>query len=310
MDAICIGELLIDFTPEKEKYVYRQNPGGAPANVAVAMARAGAQVGFIGKVGKDAFGDYLVDILEGEHVKFLLNKRAEDAVTTMVFISHDENGERSFSFIRKPGADMLLNEADIDMSFLRQTVYLNASSISLSDEPARSATLYAMQAAACLGKIVCFDVNYRDMIWQGREEEAHECILNALEFVDLLKMSDEEVAFTCCGHSIKRLQEKYNIHAVVVTHGEKGAHCYIGDDHRYVSSIPEISIDSTGAGDAFWGNTLAFLIRKGVNSVKEIDISLMAEAMRWGNAAGAYCVQRMGGIPGMPMLDELQKRLE
>ena len=305
MDAICVGELLIDFTPGSAPNLYCCNPGGAPANVAVAMARMGINVGFIGKVGKDIFGDYLLETLRAEGVLLLCPHCAEEAVTTMVFVSLMENGERTFTFVRKPGADMLLNKEDILDKDIQKTKLLHAGSVSMSDEPARGATLYAMQRARELGKIVSFDVNYRDMIWNGNRDEALRCIRQALSHTDLLKISEEEAGFLLGNREPSALLETYAIHAVVVTHGEKGAHCYMRGGDCQASTTAKQAIDTTGAGDAFWGNTLAYLLRSGVKHAGEINLQHMEAAMRWGNAAGGFCVERKGAIPAMPMFEQL-----
>ena len=306
VDAICIGELLIDFTPEKEPRVYRQNPGGAPANVAVAMARTGLRVGFIGKVGKDAFGDFLLNTLRGEGVEILVPGRAEQAVTTMAFVSHDENGEREFTFVRKPGADMLLSPADVDGAGLEGATMLIGGSVSLSGPPSRDAVAHAFARAHALGKITSFDVNYRDMLWNGRREEARACILGLLKDVELLKMSDEEVELLCCGTDIDGLMREYGLRAVVVTHGAGGAHCYMDGERRAMPTQARKVVDATGAGDAFWGNTMGHLLRSGVKRAEEITMERLCEAVTWGNLAGGHCVGCMGGIPGMPTLEQLR----
>lgn len=307
LDAICVGELLIDFTPEKAENTYRRNPGGAPANVAVAMAKAGCRVGFVGKVGNDDFGRFLQDTLRQEGVTILCEDGAEDAVTTMVFVNLDASGERSFTFVRKPGADMLLQCSDIPLDEIREARLVNAGSVSLSDEPARGATMFALQKAHEMKKLVCFDVNYRDMIWNGKKELARKCILDILPSVDLLKMSDEEVPLICGEEDPSALLDRYGIRAVVVSLGDAGARCYMKEGVREVATVKRACVDTTGAGDAFWGNTLACLLRSGISSAEEISMEDMIEGIHWGNAAGGYCVQRMGAIPSMPTLEETQQ---
>lgn len=305
LDAICVGEFLIDLTPTDAKRTYRANPGGAPANVAVAMARLGLDVGLISKVGMDDLGDLLLDELQREGVHMLCKDRAENAVTTLVFVSLREDGERSFTFVRKPGADMMLSKEDIRCEDIQTANILHAGSVSMTDEPARSATLYAMEMAHALGKIVSFDVNYRDNIWNGEQRTALLCIEQALKHTDILKVSDEECAMLCKGRTPDALLEDFGIHAVVVTRGEAGADLYMREGACHAPTIARCAVDTTGAGDAFWGSVLASLSRQGIRRAGDITLQQMEEALRWGNAAGGYCVERPGAIPSMPFMKDL-----
>lgn len=307
MKAICVGELLIDFIPDEKEGCYIRNPGGAPANVAVALSRAGIKTGFVGKLGNDYFGDFLMDVMAQEGVEMLCKQRSSEATTTMVFVSLTKEGERSFTFVRKPGADMLLDVADIDAVNLNQACVVHAGSVSMSCGPARAATLHALQTARELGKLVCFDVNYRDTIWGLDTEEAVRVIRAAFPYVDLLKMSEEELELFCPDGNAAALLQPYGLTALVITRGEKGCDCYTAGGVLHAPSVPRPAVDTTGAGDAFWGNFLASLLRDGVETPAQITASALEKAMQYGNRAGAYCVQRKGAIPSMPYLAELEK---
>ena len=165
MDIICVGEMLIDFTPGKEARTYTANPGGAPANVAIAVARNGLDAAFLGILGNDDFGRLLKQTLEEDGVRVLCPDLTDKAVTTLAFVTLYEGGERSFTFARKPGADILLSEEDVREEDIVGCRMLHAGSVSLSDAPAKDAVYKAMKLASGQGKLVSFDVNYRDMIW-------------------------------------------------------------------------------------------------------------------------------------------------
>ena len=167
MSILCIGEMLIDFTPVKDmKNTFTANPGGAPANVAVSIARNGVRAGFLGKLGNDDFGKLLKKTLEDDGVEILCPELTDEATTTLAFVSLDENGDRSFTFARKPGADMLLDIKDVEKIDFDKWDMVHAGSVSQSGLPEREAVLYAIRKAKENGKLVSFDINFRDKIWR------------------------------------------------------------------------------------------------------------------------------------------------
>ncbi|MBP5298481.1 MAG: carbohydrate kinase, partial [Lachnospiraceae bacterium] len=166
MRILCIGEMLIDFTPVKGMdNSYTANPGGAPANVAVSAARNEIKAGFLGKLGNDDFGRLLVNTLKKDNVEILATDLTDEATTTLAFVTLDESGDRSFTFARKPGADMLLSEDDVAKVDFNEWDIVHAGSVSQSGLPERDAVLTALKKAKDCGKIVSFDINYRDKIW-------------------------------------------------------------------------------------------------------------------------------------------------
>ena len=275
LDLISVGEMVIDFLPGEEAGVYIRKAGGAPANAAIAVARNRLFAGFCGRVGADDFGRFLLDTLKENQVAVLCPAMVEEAVTTMAFVTLGPGGERSFTFARKPGADMFLTKADVDVALAQGARILHAGSCSLSAPPASEATAYALSQASKRGYMVSFDVNYRDLMWGGDRAAARASVAAILPYVDLLKISEEETDFM--------------------------------DAVWELPGRPAKAVDATGAGDAFWGGFLSCLLHKGVYSTQQLTKSLLQEAMEYGNAAGWLCVQKKGAIESLPTLAEIER---
>lgn len=308
MDVICAGEMLIDFTPGSEPDTYTANPGGAPANVAVSAARNGIKTAFLGILGNDDFGKKLKNVLKKEGVEMLCPNLTDEAVTTLAFVTLYEGGERSFTFARKPGADILLRKEDVSEEVVSRTRLLHAGSVSLSDSPCREAIGYAMELAHKKGKLVSFDINYRDMIWHDIEKCKKE-VDNVLPYVDLLKISDEELYFVGGQEHIPAFMERYNISVVVETLGSRGAKYFFKEKEGIVDGRRVNAVDATGAGDAFWGGFLSKLLLLGVDKAEDITEEMIKDALAYGNASGALCVQKPGGIPALPTREEIEEVL-
>ena len=304
MDLICVGEMLIDFLPGDEAGVYIRKAGGAPANVAVAAARNGLDVGFLGTMGNDDFGRFLVNTLEENHVRALCPKLLDEAVTTMAFVSLDETGNRSFTFARKPGADMFLTRELVDEAGIPDTSVIHAGSLGLSREPAADATAYAMRSAREQGKLVSFDVNYRNLIWNDDRAAASAAVQSVLPLVDFLKISDEEEDIL--GMTPEKAAEAYGIAALVETLGADGARCFFRGKVLTAPGRKAKCVDTTGAGDAFWGGFLSCLLRSGVRSAADLTEELIDRALRYGNIAGWLCVQKKGAMESLPTTAEIE----
>ena len=287
MDIICMGEMLIDFTPGKEPRSYTANPGGAPANVAIAAARNGLESAFLGILGNDDFGKLLQETLEQDGVKMLCPHMTDKAVTTLAFVTLYEGGERSFTFARKPGADILLSEEDVKENDIENCRMLHAGSVSLSDAPSKDAVLKAVKLASEKGKLVSFDVNYREMIWH-----------------------DEELSFAGGEENIPAFMDKYGIKVLIETLGAKGAKYYFEGKSGIVEGRKVKAVDATGAGDAFWGGFLSSVLMNGVKSPEDITEEIVKQALAYGNTSGSLCVQKMGGIPALPFKNDIMKVLE
>ncbi len=308
MDIICMGEMLIDFTPGKEERSYICNPGGAPANACIAIARNGLETGFLGKLGDDDFGRLLKNTLETNKVKMLCPELTREAVTTLAFVTLYEGGERSFTFVRKPGADILLSPSDVKEADIAGAKMLHAGSVGMSENPSREAHFTAMKLAKQLGKLVSFDVNYRNMIW-GDEAPCKAVVDQVLPYVDLLKISEEELNFVGGEENIPTLMKEQNITVVIETLGADGAKYFFNGTEGRVYGHKVKAVDATGAGDAFWGGFLSKLLMCGVEKTEDITEEIVKEALLYGNASGGLCVQKMGGIPALPTREEIESYL-
>ncbi len=304
MDLICVGEILIDFLPGSAEGVYIRMPGGAPANVAVAVAKNGLDVGFCGRVGKDDFGRFLLDTLHKYRVAALTGEPVAEAATTMAFVSLTEGGERSFTFARKPGADMFLTRADVDAAGVNNARMVHAGSCSLSRGSAADATQYAICAAAQSGKLVSFDVNYRNLMWDDDRSACINAVQAILPCVDFLKISEEERDMLGC--EPEQAAQEYNIALLVETLGSSGARCHFKGKTLSVPGRKAVCTDATGAGDAFWGGFLSCLLRHGVNSVDDLSEDLVIRALEYGNVAGALCVEKKGAMESLPTTEEVE----
>jgi sugar/nucleoside kinase (ribokinase family) len=306
MDVMSIGEMVIDFLPGKELNSFIANPGGAPANAAIAVARNGLSVGFIGKVGNDNFGKMLVGTLTQENVTIPNQIMTDKAITTMAFVHLDEHKERSFTFARKPGADMFLDIEDVKQEYIQDATIIHAGSCSLSSQPAASATKYAMSLGKKLGKMISFDLNYRNLLWDDDLDAAIKAILEVLPLVDLLKISDEERFILSPFDSVFEFMNHYHITLVVETLGKYGAAYYYKGKRVARSIYDGPRVDTTGAGDAFWGGFLSSLLLDGVDSVGGLNEVLLEKALIRGNVAGGLCVREKGAISSLPRKEELE----
>lgn len=300
---------MIDFIPHNDAFCFMQKAGGAPANVAVMVARSENQVGFFGKVGNDQFGKFLVNTLECEGVNYLCKPTTDEAFTTLAFVHLDKDGDRTFSFARKPGADMYLSKNDIDIEKIKSTKILHAGSCSLSKGDAAEATRFAMQIANENNVIVSFDVNYRNLVWENDLPRAKKNTLEVLKYVDILKISEEESFIYEDFDDIKQFMNHYNIELVVVTKGKDGAEVYYNNEIISMKSKSVKAVDTTGAGDAFWGGFLSTLINKNICQCNEINTEIIKKAIRYGNVAGALCVQEKGAIESLPTRSMVEKIL-
>ncbi len=305
MDLYCIGELLIDFLPGEAPGTYIQKAGGAPANVAVAAAKCGCRAAMRTCVGADAFGTFLLETLKNYGVAPLCETPCKDAVTTMAFVSLTEAGERQFTFARKPGADAFLSASDIKKEEIADAIIVHAGSFSLSAEPAAGATKKALALAKELGCLVSFDVNYRDLVWNADKEACAAAVKEILPFVDLLKISDEEVDLFGGSDALPDLIEKYDIAVLAETLGAKGARAFVGGAALFAPANKVQVADTTGAGDAFWGAFLAGLRREGIRKNEDISALAVERALAVGNRAAGLCVQKKGAMEALPTEKEL-----
>ena len=309
IDITTIGEILIDLTQSgrTEQGIPRfdANPGGAPANLAVAAARLGARTAFIGRVGNDSFGDYLKRCLAENGVDVRGMSVDEKARTTLAVVALDERGERTFSFYRDPSADVNLSMEHVPMELLGGTKVLHFGSVSLTAEPARTATLEAAKTAKASGAYVSYDPNYRASLWPD-EETAVRNMTEPLSMVDILKVSDEELPLlTGCTDPEKgsaRLTDQ-GVRLVLVTLGAEGAF-YRFDGHTgHVPGVPCQVGDTNGSGDTFLGAALSQLVK--LSSLDQLTVPELERILAFANKAASITTSRHGAIPAMPTLAEV-----
>ena len=309
VDITAVGEILIDLTQSgvNEQGIPRfdANPGGAPANLAVAASRLGASTAFIGKVGNDSFGDFLRSCLTENGVD--VTGMVVDPVqhTTLAVVSLDPSGERHFSFYRDPSADVNLKPEEIPAERLKNTRFLHFGSVSLTAEPARGATLYAARTAKELGAVISYDPNYRASLWSD-EKTAVERMLEPLPLVDVLKVSDEELPLLTGTEDLEAgtalLAEK-GISLILVTLGPKGAFYRFRGQTGLVPGVPCKVGDTNGAGDTFFGAALSQLAK--LDSLDALTVPELERIVALANKAASITTSRHGAIPAMPTMKEV-----
>lgn len=313
-DVMALGELLVDFTTSgissSGMKIFEQNPGGAPANVLTALSKLGLKTGFIGKVGDDMHGIFLKKTLEEQGIDTKGLIVDPNVFTTLAFVELSDKGERSFSFARKPGADTCLREDEIDKGDLTRTKVFHFGSLSLTNEPVRSATIACVEEAKKVGTIISYDPNYRALLWDSREK-AKEQMRSVLKYVDVLKISEEETDLLTDYQdpldASKILIEK-GISIVVVTLGSEGALIRTKESASLVKGFTSDVVDTTGAGDSFWGGFLFQLIQSG-RQPKDITLKEGEKCVCFANAVASLCIEKRGAIPSMPTLENVKKRL-
>ncbi len=309
IDITAVGEILIDLTQngKNEQGIpqFAANPGGAPANLAVAASRLGASTAFIGKVGKDSFGTFLRETLVENKVD--VSGMVTDPVqhTTLAVVALDAQGERNFSFYRDPSADVNLSADEISLEQLKNTKLLHFGSVTLTAEPARSATLYAAKTAKEFGTIISYDPNYRASLWSS-EKLAVERMLEPLTMVDVLKVSDEELPLLTGTSDLetgsKILADK-GIRLVLVTLGPKGAFYRFDGKTGHIPGVKCKVGDTNGAGDTFFGATLGQLAKfEKLDSITTADLERI---LAFSNKAASITTSRHGAIPAMPTYEEV-----
>lgn len=313
-DIVALGELLIDFTKHgispSGMRLFEQNPGGAPANMAIAATKLGLQTAFIGKVGADMHGDFLKEVLQQQNVDVSGLIQDPDTFTTLAFVDLKENGERVFSFARKPGADTQLRAEELNHSLLEHTKLFHFGSLSLTNEPCRQATYEAISLAKRAGAIISYDPNYRSSLWES-EEKAIQEMKAPLSHVDILKISDEETKLLT-GYEEPELAAKalleQGIQIVVVTLGGNGAFLQTKESSCHITGFPTTVVDTTGAGDSFWGGFTSQLLKLG-KPLNDITFEELCNCVTFANAVASICVTRRGAIPALPTLEEVLEKL-
>ncbi len=313
-EIVTLGELLIDFVPTVsgvsliEAPAFKKAPGGAPANVAAGLAKLGVSCAFLGKVGQDAFGEFLKQTLDDVGVDTSGLVLSEEARTALAFVTLRADGEREFMFYRHPSADMLYRPDEVAYTLINQARIFHFGSISLISEPSRSATLAALQAAREAGVMVSYDPNLRLALWPN-PDAARAGMLSVWKKTDLIKVSQEELDFLTGHADIDRAVEELwhdGLKLMLVTSGRQGCRYFTASFHGIVSGFQIKSIDTTGAGDGFVAGIL-----KGWVDNPDLwqDEGQLKSVCRLGNAVGALTTTRRGAIPALPTHQELDSFL-
>ena len=307
-DVVALGELLIDFAAKSTDAAgyptMAANPGGAPGNFLAALNAYGKKTAFLGKVGQDAFGRLLLFTLEQAGIETKGIVTDSSVFTTLAFVTFDEHGDRSFSFARKPGADTQLRWEEIDTRLIDDAKVFHFGTLSLTDEPARTATQKAVAYAKSKGKLISCDPNLRLPLWPD-EDAAKEQILWSLRQADVVKISDNEVEFLwgCTPEAgAEKLLEEFGVSLAMVTLGPDG--CLLKTKHAaYRARCPKVHpIDTTGAGDIFGGSAMARLLEL-AKPPRELTADDLAYIGTFAATAASLSTEHSGGIPSIPNKD-------
>ncbi|MDX1541931.1 MAG: PfkB family carbohydrate kinase [Geminicoccaceae bacterium] len=314
-DVVCLGEVLIDFVPTVtpntliEAGAFKKAPGGAPANVAVGLARLGVPSAFMGKVGDDPFGQFLIQTLAEAGVDVGPVRFSSEARTALAFVSLRADGDREFMFYRHPSADMLFEPAEVDAEAIRGARLLHYGTISLISEPSRSATLHAIELARDAGCIVSCDPNLRLALWPDREA-ARAGLRAAIAQTQVLKLSDEELRFLTGSDdpaAARELLWHEGLELMVVTMGGAGCVYFTPDHDGVVVGFGVEAVDTTGAGDGFVAGLLHGLLADWNGRREETRVRAIC---RTANAVGALATTERGAIPALPTLERVRRFLD
>lgn len=301
----CLGDAVVDLLPEASGRLM-QCPGGAPANVAVGVARLQGNSGFIGRVGDDPFGRFMHQTLAGEQVNVDFMTLDVQQRTSTVVVALDDEGERSFTFMVRPSADLFLTAQDLPV--FQPGEWLHSCSIALSAEPSRTTTLDAMRQAHAAGGYVSFDPNIRQDLWTDNAL-LHRCVTQALALADVVKLSEEELIFISGSQepdlAICQLAEQYSITLLLVTQGKAGVRAWYNGEIYHYATLPVVSVDTTGAGDAFVAGLLWGLAQHGLPE----NESQLAARLAGAQCCGALATTAKGAMTALPYRHQLEAQL-
>ena len=308
-DVTALGELLIDLTQngmsEQGNPILEANPGGAPCNVLACLSKLGHKSAFIGKVGKDGFGEQLAAGLVETGISTEGLMYDTDVHTTLAVVHTYADGDRDFSFYRNPGADMMLKAEEVNEDMIRNSRIFHFGSLSMTDEPCRSAHLHALKVAEEAGVLRSYDPNLRPPLWPSLDV-AKENILELMGHCDILKISDNEIQWLSgkedYDEGIAWLRSRFDIPLIFLTLGKDGSRAYCGDVRVEVPGFKLNTIETTGAGDTFFGSVLHHILTLGFRPYTGEELRDM---LRFANAAAALVTTRRGALRVMPSEAEI-----
>ena len=313
MKLCAFGELLIDVAPygvsDRGFPLYEFNPGGAPANVAVAVKNLGQEACFIGQVGKDHFGLFLKQVLINKGVDtegLLLSK---DYPTSLAIVSISDEGERSFSFYRKNNADVMVEMNDLFKRKIDESDIFHMGSVSMTDEPSRRTSFELLTYAKDKNKLITYDPNLRKLLWDDLDQ-AKKFMLEGLAYADIVKLSEEELVFLTGMQDYEAachdLSRNYPFKLLFVTFGKDGCATYANGVYKHIPSFDVISIDTTGAGDGFFGAVLAQIMSMNLD-IHKIDSNCLEKIGRFANACGAHATTQKGAIGSLAFPKDIKQ---
>ncbi len=311
-DVVALGELLIDFTENgisaQGNPVLEANPGGAPCNVLAMLKKLGHEVGFVGKVGRDMFGDQLEQALCEVGIITDGLMRDENVHTTLAFVHTAPDGDRDFSFYRNPGADMMLSEDDVSecSGLISDTRIFHFGTLSMTDDGCRRATKKAIDMAKDKGAAISFDPNLREPLWNSLEE-AKEQVLYGLSKCDILKISDNEIIWLTgqkdYEEGVRWIRERYDIVLILVSLGKEGSLAFSGSSKAFAKPfLQENTIETTGAGDTFCAGILHYVLE---NGLKDYSESQLTDMLTFANAGASIITTKKGALRVMPEKKEV-----
>ncbi len=317
IDVTALGELLIDFTQNGESGqgnpMFEANPGGAPCNVLSMLSRLGHKTAFIGKVGDDMFGRMLKERAADQGIDMSGLAMDKEIHTTLAFVQKLPNGDRDFSFYRKPGADIMLSAADViaHKELLENTSIFHFGTLSMTDEQVERATKEALTTAKDNGALISFDPNYREPLWES-EDKAKDKMIFGMSNCDIMKISDNEITFLTGKEDIdagvRELIDRYDIPLVFATLGPDGSRAYYKGQMVEVAGFrnPD-TIETTGAGDTFCACALHFVLEYGLDN---LDADKLRALLTFANAAASVITTRKGALAVMPTKEEVEAFLQ
>lgn len=314
-DVVALGELLIDFIEsgrsEQGNPIFEANPGGAPCNVLAMLKKLGYKTAFLGKVGEDAFGKMLRDVLAGLDIDISGLTYDRTIPTTLALVHNKPDGDRDFSFYRNPGADLMLNERELKYDLIDRCKIFHFGSLSMTANPVRETTEAAVSYAKSKNKLISFDPNLRLALW-NTPDEARKAIWYGIKQCHILKIADNEIKWLTgkrdFDSGIEVIRKQANVNLINVTLGKEGSIAYHTDKKVYAEPfLSKDTVDTTGAGDTFCACILGAVLKLGLENLSEVQIY---EMLRRANAAASIVTTRKGALCSMPEMIDIEKILK